>query len=119
MVEGYVEGAPELIAEIAASSVSYDLHDKLNAYRRNCVREYVVWRVWDRVIDWFVLREGRYVPLEAEDGVYRSEVFPGLWLNAAAVLSGNLPQAVELLQEGLDSDPHRDFVRQIENRIKN
>ena len=48
--------------------------------------------------------------------VYRSEVFPGLWLNAAAVLSGNLSQAVELLQEGLASDPHREFVRQIENR---
>jgi hypothetical protein len=52
--DGYVVGAPELVAEIAASRVSYDLHDKLNAYRRNEVREYVVWRVLEREIDWFV-----------------------------------------------------------------
>ncbi|MCU0875927.1 MAG: Uma2 family endonuclease, partial [Pirellulaceae bacterium] len=56
----YVAGAPELIVEVAASSVSYDLHDKLRVYRRNGVREYVVWRVGDRAIDWFALREDRY-----------------------------------------------------------
>jgi hypothetical protein len=56
--EGYVEGAPELVAEVAASSVSYDLHVKLNVYRRHGVREYIVWRVLDEAIDWFVLREG-------------------------------------------------------------
>ena len=60
---GYVAGAPELVAEVAASSVSYDMHDKLNAYRRNQVREYLVWRVRDREVDWFVLREGRFEKL--------------------------------------------------------
>ena len=53
--DSFVEGAPELIAEVAASSKSYDLHDQLNAYRRNGVQEYVVWRVWDKAFDWFVL----------------------------------------------------------------
>src|SRR5437868_3440881 len=33
--DGYIEGAPELVGEIAASSVSYDLHDKLDVYRRH------------------------------------------------------------------------------------
>ena len=56
----YIEAAPELVAEVAASSASYDLHDKLNAYRRNGVREYIVWRTDDAAIDWFVLRQGRY-----------------------------------------------------------
>ena len=65
LVDGYVTGAPELIVEIAASSASYDLHEKLNAYRRNGVREYVVWRVWDQAVDWFVLRGGRFEPLAA------------------------------------------------------
>src|ERR1022692_3269442 len=51
----YIVGGPELINEISASSASYDLHSKLEAYRRNNVKEYVVWRVLDRVIDWFVL----------------------------------------------------------------
>ncbi|OJW14262.1 MAG: hypothetical protein BGO49_10295, partial [Planctomycetales bacterium 71-10] len=54
--DGYVEGAPELVAEVSSSSASLDLGDKLRAYRRNGVREYLVWRVLDRAIDWFVLR---------------------------------------------------------------
>ena len=58
--EGYIEGAPELVAEVASSSASYDLHAKLRVYRRNGVREYLVWRVLDREIDWFVLRAGQY-----------------------------------------------------------
>ena len=46
--DGYIEGAPELVAEVASSSASYDLHAKLRVYRRNGVREYIVWRVLDR-----------------------------------------------------------------------
>ena len=75
--DDYIAGAPELIAEVASSSVSYDLHDKLNVYRRNGVREYVVWRVHDQAIDWFVLREGRYerLPL-GPDGLYPARSSP-------------------------------------------
>ena len=98
--------------------MSYDLHDKLQAYRRNGVREYIVWRVWDRAVDWFALREGRFVSMQAEDGVYRSEVFPGLWLDLAAVIAGNLPQVLETLQKGLASDAHRKFVQHNEERLK-
>ena len=58
--DDYIEGVPELVAEVASSSASYDLGKKLNAYRRNGVREYVVWRVLDRQVDWFVNREGRF-----------------------------------------------------------
>ncbi len=85
----YVGGPPELIAEVAASSVSYELHDKLRAYQRNGVREYVVWRVRDAAIDWFALREGRFerMPL-TEAGHYQSEAFPGLWLDPAALIRG-------------------------------
>ncbi|GET43019.1 hypothetical protein MiSe_78390 [Microseira wollei NIES-4236] len=62
--DDYIEGAPELIVEIAASSASYELHDKLRVYRRNRVQEYVVWRVYNQEIDWFQLREGEYIKLE-------------------------------------------------------
>ena len=111
IVDGYLEGAPELIAEISASSASYDLHDKLNAYRRSGVREYVVWRVWDRQIDWFVLRLGRYERLSpGQDDRYRSEIFPGLWLDPAAMLRGDLKRVLAILQEGLASDDHQAFV---------
>ena len=68
--EGYVEGAPELIVEISASTASIDLHDKLKAYRRNQVQEYVVWRVYDGELDWFRLIEGKYIKLKPnEEGI--------------------------------------------------
>ncbi|MGF1493631.1 MAG: Uma2 family endonuclease [Microcoleaceae cyanobacterium] len=60
--DDYIEGAPELIVEIAASSASIDLTQKLNVYRRNQVQEYLVWRVYDREFDWFRLRDGKYLP---------------------------------------------------------
>jgi len=112
--DGYVAGAPELIMEVAASSASYDLHDKMNAYRRNGVREYLVWRVFDAAIDWFVLREGRYEPLApAADGITRSEVFPGLWLDAAALTRRDMASVVRVLQRGLASPEHTAFVEQL------
>ena len=77
--------------EVAASSASYDLHEKLNAYRRNGVREYIVWRVWDAAIDWLVLRGGRYEPLPLSDGIFKSEVFPGLWLDPPLRSPGTWP----------------------------
>lgn len=112
--DDYIEGAPELVAEVASSSVSYDLGVKLNAYRRNGVKEYVVWRVQDRAIDWFVLREGRYEP-QAPDaaGLLRSEVFPGLWLDPAALLRGELARVLEVVREGLTSPAHADFVARL------
>jgi Uma2 family endonuclease len=77
--EDYVEGAPDIVAEVSSSSVSYDLGKKLPVYRRNGVREYLVWRVLDREIDWFVLHTGRFEPMAlSPDGLYRSTVFPGL-----------------------------------------
>ena len=53
--DDYVEGAPELIVEIAASTASIDLHQKLKVYRRNQVQEYLVWRIYDSEFDWFPL----------------------------------------------------------------
>lgn len=112
--DGYVNGAPELVAEVARSSVNIDLHAKLHVYRRNGVREYLVWRVLDQVIDWFVLREGRYEPLApAAEEVYQSEVLPGLWLDAAALLRGDLRAVFQTVQRGLDSSEHAAFVTRL------
>jgi Uma2 family endonuclease len=87
----YLEGAPQLVVEIAASSAAYDLHDKMRAYRRNGVREYIVWRTIDAAIDWFRLHEGEYVRVEPNaDGVIESETFPGLRLNVRKMLAADL-----------------------------
>ncbi len=113
--DDYVEGAPELVFEVAASSASYDLHDKLRAYRRNKVREYIVWRVLDREIDWFVLREERYDKVATPaDGIYRSDLFGGLWLDGAALIRRDMPAALLALQGGLDSPEHGQFVAKLQ-----
>jgi Uma2 family endonuclease len=109
--DGYIEGAPELVAEVAASSAAYDLYDKKTAYRRNGVQEYIVWQVFDQKLDWFVLREGEYQLQTVDDrGVLRSEVFPGLWLAVEALLSHQMAQVLEVLQAGLNSPEHVAFV---------
>ncbi len=111
----YVAGPPELIAEIAVSSVSYDLHDKLRAYQRNGVREYLVWRVCDSAIDWFALREGRFERLPLTDeGHCHSEAFPGLWLDLAALIRGDVAQVMAVLQHGLASPEHAAFVAHLQ-----
>ncbi len=112
--DDYLEGAPELVVEIASSSASYDLGVKKHVFRRNGVREYVVWRVLDGEIDWFVLREGMYEPLDRDaSGIYRSEVFPGLWLDASAMLSGDFAKVLEVLQQGLDTPEHAALVERL------
>lgn len=112
--DGYVTHGPEWAGEIAASSSSYDLHDKKEAYRRNGIREYVVWRVEDGAVDWYVLRGGRYDLLQADsDGIYRSEVFPGLWLDPNALLASDMRRVLEVLEQGLAASEHADFVKRL------
>lgn len=116
--DDYVEGAPELIVEIAASSASYDLKDKLNAYRRNGVQEYIVWQIYENRLDWFKLEEGRYTSLEPDaDGVIRSGVFPGLWLAVPALREGNLALVLAILQQGLQTAEHQAFVEKLKGRV--
>jgi Uma2 family endonuclease len=113
--DGYVSRAPELIAEVAASSVSIDTHKKLHAYLRNGVREYIVWRVLDREIDWFVLRGGKFESLSVnERGLLCSEVFPGLWLDGQALIRGDLQKVHAVLDEGLATSAHAAFVARLE-----
>lgn len=113
--DDYIEGSPELIVEIAASSASYDLNDKLNAYRRNGVKEYIVWQMYENRLDWFILKEGRYISLEADkSGIIRSEVFPGLWLAVDALREGNLASVLNSLQQGLQTDEHQKFVERLQ-----
>ncbi|CCQ57904.1 MULTISPECIES: Uma2 family endonuclease [Crocosphaera] len=112
--DGYVEGAPELIVEIAASTVSIDLHDKLKAYRRNQVQEYVVWRVDDNEIDWFRLKDEKYIKLQAdENGIIKSEIYPGLWLDVTALLKGDLVKVLDVLKQGIDTPAHTNFCQKI------
>lgn len=110
----YLEGAPELIVEIASSSASYDLHDKLELYEQKGVQEYIVWRVLDGKIDWFGLKDGKYKKFTADkQGIIESEVFPGLRLNVEAMLKDDLQKVLADLQKGLKSKKYKNFVKQL------
>lgn len=112
--DDYIEGAPELIAEIAASSVAIDLHDKKRAYRRNQVQEYIVWRTLEGQLDWFVLEADDYQAQRPdEQGIVRSRIFPGLWLAVSALLAGDMATVLSVLQKGVNSSEHQAFMRSL------
>jgi Uma2 family endonuclease len=100
--DGYVEGSPELIVEIAVSSVAYDLHDKRLVYQRCGVQEYLIWHVPDNRIVWLSLTDGEYTALSPDDnGMLYSRVFPSLVLDVPALLSGQLAQVLAVVQAGV------------------
>jgi Uma2 family endonuclease len=114
IVDGDIEGAPDLVAEVSASSVSIDLNAKFRAYRQNQVREYLVWRVNDHAIDWFVLRGEQFARIQPDaDGILKSEVFPGLWLNVAGMLNDDVQEVWATLREGVADESHRQFVERL------
>jgi len=110
--DDYIQGAPELVIEVAASSAAIDLHDKKRTYRRNGVQEYIVWRTLDNQLDWFSLQADEYVSLPTdEQGIIRSQVFPGLWLAVPALLSGEMATVLSVLQAGLAATEHQEFIQ--------
>ncbi len=108
------EITPDLIVEVAASSAAYDLNNKLKVYRRNGVQEYLALLVYEQEARWHAWREGEYELLTPdEEGVLRSEVLPGLWLQPARFWAGDLAGVLEILQQGLASPEHEAFVERL------
>jgi Uma2 family endonuclease len=117
-VEGrYLRGAPEFLAEVCVTSAAYDLHQKLELYEESGVREYLAVLMHERGARWHRLAGAHFevVPAPA-DGIYRSAVFPGLWLDAPALLAGNLARVLAVLNDGINSAEHRTFVEQLAMR---
>lgn len=115
--DGYIEGAPELVAEIATSSAAIDLGAKKSAYRRNGVQEYLVWQTFENQFSWFHLHNEEYVLLQPDaDGVIKSLVFPGLWLAVADLLDCSMITVLNVLQTGLASAEHEAFVAGLATR---
>jgi Uma2 family endonuclease len=115
--DGYATGPPELIVEVASSSASIDLHAKRCDYEQAGVLEYVVVVTRQRVVCWFVLQEGMYreVPADTE-GLFKSTVFPGLWLDAEALFQLDGRKLMETLRQGLATAEHAAFVQQLQER---
>jgi Uma2 family endonuclease len=113
----YAAGAPEFLAEVCVSSAAYDLHQKLAVYEKAGVQEYLAVLMEEQEVRWHRLVGGAFQVIPGpEDGVYRSQIFPGLWLHAAALLAGDLARVLSVLQQGIDSAEHKQFVEQLAAR---
>jgi Uma2 family endonuclease len=107
----YIHGAPEFVAEIAATSASNDLHAKLKLYQRSGVAEYLVWRSLDSQIHWFALEKDEFQEIKADpDSVIRSRKFPGLWLNVPALLNFDFAKVFETVDAGCQAPEHAEFI---------
>ncbi|HET6387456.1 MAG TPA: Uma2 family endonuclease [Armatimonadota bacterium] len=113
--DGYAAGPPELLAEIAVSTASIDLNQKKRDYEQAGVQEYIV--VLPSEVRWFQRVEGQYQPLlPGEDGIFRSIIFPGLWLDPAALLAGDMKRLRQVARQGIRSPEHRAWTREIKTR---
>jgi Uma2 family endonuclease len=112
--DDYIEGAPELVIEVAASSVAIDLGSKKQVYRRSGVLEYIIWQTHDNQLQWYVLVDGEYILLQPDkSGVIHSQIFPGLWLSVQDLLGGNMVRVLEVVQQGIQSSEHQAFVQRL------
>jgi Uma2 family endonuclease len=112
--ENYLTGPPELIVEVAKSSRPIDLGAKRDDYERAGVREYVVVAITTDEIHWHVRRDDKLVRISPDaDGIYRSSVFPGLWLDPGALLRGDLDGLIAMLERGLATSEHAAFVARL------
>jgi Uma2 family endonuclease len=114
IVEGYIVGPPELAIEVSRSSRYYDLNNKKADYERGGVLEYVVFALDPDQIYWFIRRGDHFENLPpGPDGIYRSEVFPGLWLDPEAFYAEDLDRLVEVLEQGLATPQHAEFAARL------
>ena len=111
--DDWATGAPELVVEVASSSAAYDLHQKKWMYEAAGTCEYVTVLTGAGEVRWFVLRNRQYETVADEAGIYKSTVFPGLWLNAPALLAGDAAAVLATLEEGLASEEHAEFVARL------
>ena len=113
----YHSGAPELAAEVCLSSTAYDLGVKKKLYGQAGVQEYVAVIVKTKEVRWHRLVDGHYqLRPPGARGVYRSEVFPGLWLNAPALWKDDMARVLATLRRGQKSPAHAAFVKVLARR---
>ncbi len=113
----YVKDAPELVAEVAHSSRAIDLHLKKERYALAGVLEYIVICLDPKRLYWFDLRRRKELTADA-DGVFRSVVFPGLWIHGDDLLNGQREATLEILNRGLKSPEHMTFVSKLAQGIR-
>jgi Uma2 family endonuclease len=107
--DDYFVGAPELTVEVSHASRAVDLGPKLAMYRAAGVREYLVIVGEPRGLRWFDFVNGGELTADAA-GVWRSRVFPGLWINGPALLTGESRASLATLNAGLATPEYAAWV---------
>ena len=111
---GYLAGVPDLIVEVAASSAAYDLGAKRDLYFRLGVSEYVVALTLERTMRWHRWEAEAYTLIESDaSGIWRSFLFPGLWLDGPKLWQGDRRGVQATLETGLHSPEHAAFLAQL------
>ena len=110
----YVAGAPELVAEVAYSSRAIDLHLKKHTYKKHGVCEYLVLCLNPKEIRWFSLSDSGVLKPDA-NGIFRSVVFPGLWIHGPALLESKFDICENTLTQGLESPEFEAFKLKLAN----
>ncbi|WP_406698217.1 Uma2 family endonuclease [Singulisphaera sp. Ch08] len=111
---GFVRGAPELVVEIAQATRYVDLGPKLADYEQAGVLEYVVRALDPDEVLWFRRENDSLVMMPADaDGLHRSTIFPGLWLDPQALLNSDTKRLRALLDQGLATVEHAALVARL------
>ena len=111
----FIKGAPELVAEIAYSSRSVDLHLKRRRYESAGVLEYIVVCLEQQNLLWFDLAHESQV-LEKEDGIFRSKVFPGFWIHEQGLFDMDYKLVMDTVHMGSCTVEHQEFVKELKSR---
>lgn len=111
---GYVIGPPELHVEVAYTSEAIDLHDKREQYARTGVQEYLVVLIQEQRIRGFRRRGSRFADVKISgDGIWKSSLFPGLWLSVRAMPDRDMSTVIGTLNEGISTQSHSDFLSRL------
>jgi hypothetical protein len=115
---GVVRSAPDFAADVFTTTNATLLPKRIAAHERGGTLEYLVWYAEHKCVDWLVRERGEFVAMNPDpaDGLLKSVAFPGLWLDATALLNGDLDTVLAALQRGLASAEHKAFVSQLAAR---
>jgi hypothetical protein len=114
--EQYLVGAPEWVGEVAHSSKAIDLGAKRKDYLIAGVQEYLVFCVEEQELVWFHFPSKRKLKPDRH-GVWKSKVFPGLWINGPALLERDSARLISTIQQGLATEEHTAFARRLAEKL--
>lgn len=108
----FLVGTPELVAEVAVSSLRVDLGKKLDMYEKYGVQEYIVFDAKDRSLHWFQLPGHDMIHPDAA-GIYKSRLFPGLWIDSKALARGDAAGLFAAVEAGTKTAAHKKFAAKL------